>query len=159
MHDYLTGLFNRFYFEQEMHAVNIAAQDSVGLIVCDVDGLKYVNDNMGHEAGDQLLIKCSAVLKTSFRQDEVVARIGGDEFTILIKNCTAQKLKHSVEQLRRAIVDHNKLSSSFPLSLSIGHAMKSSPDMIMREVFRRADNMMYAEKSEKHRKDNLEGKK
>jgi len=154
-HDCLTGLFNRFSFENEMQAIDEAFMECVGLIVCDVDGLKQVNDNMGHEAGDQLLIQCSQVLKTSVRQGEIVSRIGGDEFTILVKDCSSQKLGSIAKRLRRAMVEHNKSDPPYPLSLSIGHALKSSADMIMSEVFRLADNMMYAEKSEKHRIMNL----
>jgi len=150
-HDCLTGLFNRFSFEKEMQGIDEAFTESVALIVCDVDGLKQVNDNMGHEAGDKLLIQCSQVLKTSVRQDEIVSRIGGDEFTILVKECSTQKVESIVKRLRIAMVEHNKSGPTYPLSLSIGYALKSSADMIMSEVFRIADNMMYAEKCEKHR--------
>ncbi|MDD3365284.1 MAG: diguanylate cyclase [Syntrophomonas sp.] len=151
MHDYLTGLFNRFFFEKEMHAIDNDSLESVGLIVCDVDGLKTINDNLGHEAGDHLLMQCSGVLKTCFDHDEIVARIGGDEFTILIRNCSAEQLETYVQKLRQAIVEQNQSGSRYPLSLSIGHALKSSPDINMREIFRQADNLMYAEKPENRR--------
>ncbi len=148
MHDYLTGLFNRFFFEKEMHAIDSDSLESVGLIVCDVDGLKTINDNLGHEAGDHLLMQCSGVLKICFDHDEIVSRIGGDEFTILIRNCSAQQLEAHVIKLRQAIVELNQSGPRYPLSLSIGHALKTSPDINMREVFRQADNLMYAEKPE-----------
>ncbi|PKM78034.1 MAG: hypothetical protein CVU90_04785 [Firmicutes bacterium HGW-Firmicutes-15] len=151
MHDYLTGLFNRFFFEKEMHAIDNDSLDSVGLIVCDVDGLKTINDNLGHEAGDHLLMQCSGALKTCFDHDEIVSRIGGDEFTILIRNCSAEQLEAYVKKLRHTIVEQNQSAPRYPLSLSIGHALKSSPDINMREVFRQADNLMYAEKPENRR--------
>ncbi|MDD2620517.1 MAG: diguanylate cyclase [Syntrophomonadaceae bacterium] len=149
MHDFLTGLYNRFYFEKEMLAIDNNLEDSVGLIVCDVDGLKLINDNLGHEAGDQLLRDCAKVLKTCFHQDEVVSRIGGDEFTIIIKDCSMEKLESSLERLRQTIAKHNESNPPYPLSISIGHALKLTPEVQMREVFREADNLMYIEKPEK----------
>lgn len=151
MHDFLTGLCNRFYFEKEMLAVDNDSLDSVGLIVCDIDGLKTINDNLGHDAGDNLLKRCSEVLKACFRQDEVVSRIGGDEFTILIRNCTMPRLEEAVERLRQTIAQHNQSGHAYPLSLSVGYALKSSPELRMRDIFREADNLMYAEKPEKRR--------
>ncbi|MEN6326559.1 MAG: diguanylate cyclase [Syntrophomonas sp.] len=151
LHDYLTGLYNRFYFEKEMLAIDETGLDSAGLIVCDVDGLKLINDNLGHEAGDTLLRDCAQVLNTCFNQDEIISRIGGDEFTIIIKNCSLTQLEESVAKLEQTIVEHNLGKPSYPLSLSIGHALKSSPDNKMRNVFRVADNLMYAEKPEKRR--------
>lgn len=151
MHDCLTGLLNRFYFEKEMLAIDSASFESVGLIVCDIDGLKLINDTLGHEAGDQLLKQCSGVLTSCFNKDEIVSRIGGDEFTIIIKNCSMQKLKSAVRKLRQAVDLHNQSDAPYPLSISIGQALKSTPKMSMREVFRQADNLMYAEKPEKHR--------
>ncbi|MDD4802764.1 MAG: diguanylate cyclase [Syntrophomonas sp.] len=147
MHDYLTGLYNRFYFEKEMFAIDDAVLDSVGLIVCDVDGLKTINDNFGHTAGDQLLKQCASVLICCFTHNEIISRIGGDEFTILIRGCSAGRLEKLVRNLRITIFKQNQSQSSeYPLSISIGHALKSSPEIKMSDVFRHADNMMYAEK-------------
>lgn len=151
MHDCLTGLFNRFYFEKEMVAIENSSLGAVGLIVCDIDGLKLINDNLGHEAGDQLLKKCSGILTNCFNNDEIVSRIGGDEFTIIIKNCSAQRLEAAVAKLRQAVEEQNRSECQYPLSVSIGQALKPSPEISVREVFRQADNMMYAEKPEKHR--------
>lgn len=151
MHDYLTGFYNRFYFEKEMQAIDENNLDSVGLIVCDVDGLKLINDNLGHEAGDALLKQCAEVLQTCFNQDEIISRIGGDEFTVIIKNCSLAGLEESVARLEQTIVEHNRSNPPYPLSLSIGQALKTSPDNKIRDVFRVADNLMYAEKPEKRR--------
>jgi len=146
IHDPLTGLFNRFVFEQEMREIDNSAGNKIGLIVCDVDGLKTINDNLGHEAGDHLLKECAEVLKSCFDHEEVVSRIGGDEFTILIKNCQREELEASVKCLRDTIDQYNMGNPRYPLSLSIGHSFKASPEITMSEVFREADNLMYAEK-------------
>lgn len=149
IHDPLTGVLNRFAFEQEMHDIDNSGASGVGLIVCDVDGLKTINDNLGHEAGDSLLKQCAEVLKSSFSHDELVSRIGGDEFTILIKNCRTTELEALVKNLRSAIEQFNQGSVRYPLSLSIGHSYKSTANTSMSEVFRQADNLMYAEKPER----------
>lgn len=151
IHDPLTEVSNRFAFEQAMHDIDDSMADSVGLIVCDIDGLKTINDTLGHEAGDYLLKECAGVLVACFNQNEIVSRIGGDEFTILIKNCTPEELEASVNRLRLAINEHNQNTPRYPLSLSIGHSYKSSPETTMSEVFRQADNRMYAEKPERRK--------
>jgi len=149
IHDPLTGVFNRFVFEQEMRNIDNSAESKVGLIVCDVDGLKIINDNLGHEAGDYLLKDCARVLKSCFEHEEIVSRIGGDEFTVLIRNSNADELEAAVKRLRHDIDHFNKNNPRYPLSLSIGHSFKDSPQVTMSEVFRQADNMMYAEKPER----------
>ncbi|MGE5392118.1 MAG: diguanylate cyclase domain-containing protein [Deltaproteobacteria bacterium] len=151
VHDPLTGVLNRFAFEQEMREIDNSAGYDIGLIVCDVDGLKTINDNLGHEAGDHLLKACAEVLKDCFDQGEIVSRIGGDEFTILIKDCRNDSLEDSVKGLSVAIEQYNQAPPQYPISLSIGHAYKSSPDKTMSEVFREADNLMYAKKPEQKR--------
>lgn len=112
-HDALTGLFNRFYFEKHMHAIDSGSLKDLGLLVCDVDGLKYINDNLGHDAGDQLLKQCAEVLTGTFsHNNEIVSRIGGDEFTVIIKNCAERELNAAVERLRQAVIDYNREKAS-----------------------------------------------
>lgn len=82
--DPVTGLFNRSHFEQEMSRFSAARFQPVGLIVCDLDGLKYINDTLGHEAGDQLLKTTATMLQNCFSDDETLARIGGDEFAVIL---------------------------------------------------------------------------
>ncbi|MGE5458975.1 MAG: diguanylate cyclase domain-containing protein [Methanobacterium sp.] len=150
LHDSLTDLYNRFYFEEEMQQIDQNREQTAGIIVCDLNGLKETNDNLGHAAGDQLLIQCAQLYKKCFQANEIISRIGGDEFTILIKNCTSEELEASVASLRQAIVDFNNSQPSLPLSMSIGHALKSSPGISIHEVFRQADDMMYVDKFSKH---------
>ncbi len=151
IHDPLTGVLNRFAFEQEMRDIDNTAGYNIGLIVCDVDGLKTINDNLGHEAGDYLLKDCAEILRTCFINGEIVSRIGGDEFTIIIKECSNDELESHVKNLRDTIDRYNQGGPRYPISLSIGHSCKSSSAQTMSEVFRHADNIMYSEKPEKKR--------
>ncbi len=145
LHDSLTDLYNRFNFEEEMQQIDRNREQTAGVIVCDLNGLKMTNDNLGHAAGDQLLVQCAQLLKSCFQANGIY-RIGGDEFTVLLKNCSAQELEASVASLRQAIIDHNQAHPDSPLSMSIGHALKSSADISINEVFRQADDMMYVDK-------------
>jgi len=149
LHDALTGLYNRAFFEQEMKRLEEAGAEEAGIIVCDADGLKNVNDTLGHEAGDRLLIACAQLLR-AVAEENVAARIGGDEFVIILEKCTAAQLEKKVAALRQAVESYNASRPEIPVSVSIGYARRR-PSMPMREVFREADNNMYREKEKRRR--------
>ena len=145
-HDSLTGLFNRDYFEQEMHHLGEGMYDPVGIIMCDVDGLKLVNDTLGHDAGDVMLVKAAAIVKNSFREKDMVARIGGDEFAILLPNSDLTVVERACNRIRLAISNFNASDPDIPLSISIGFASGSKETASMGDIFKEADNNMYREK-------------
>ncbi|MEA1959748.1 MAG: diguanylate cyclase [Bacillota bacterium] len=150
LHDSLTGLYNRFYFENQMHLLEKVDTSAIGLIVCDIDGLKMVNDNMGHEAGDQLLILCARMLQESFPEDTMISRIGGDEFTVLLKDVTLEKIQSYMADMKYKTTEHNLSHPQFPISMSIGHALKNTAKFSINDLFREADNRMYAQKPFNH---------
>ena len=103
-HDKLTGIYNRFYFEKQLKAMEENERiRTLGIFVCDVDGLKTVNDTLGHLAGDQLIMVAANILKKCFRDDDIVARIGGDEFSVLIPNCTTERAFVLKERIQHSI--------------------------------------------------------
>lgn len=146
MHDPLTGIYNRTYFEEEMHRLDSGRYDPVGLIVCDVDGLKLVNDTLGHDAGDALLIAIANVIKNCFRDGDVVARVGGDEFAILLPNSHKNAAESACRRIREGVFRHNDNNPDILLSVSIGFAVKYTSSISMSELFQEADNNMYREK-------------
>lgn len=150
LHDTLTGLHNRAYFEEEMRRLENGRTVSVGIIVCDVDGLKLVNDTLGHETGDMLLKAAGSVIKESFRESDMVARIGGDEFAVLLPRSTRKALENACKRTQYAVSKHNTANPALPLSISIGFAIRNDTSMKMSDLFKEADNMMYREKL--HRK-------
>jgi PAS domain S-box-containing protein len=83
-HDTLTGLYNRNFFETEMARIQLGRLFPISIVVADVDNLKTVNDHYGHSAGDELLRKVAQQLRQTFRAEDIVARIGGDEFAVLL---------------------------------------------------------------------------
>lgn len=145
-HDYLTGLYNRVYFEEEMHRLSTGRYDPVSIIICDLDGLKFINDTMGHEAGDALLVEAASIIKNSFRESDVVARVGGDEFAVLLPNSDEKTVKCACDRLRSSILSYNETNQTLPLSISLGFATRLDVSLTMDELFKEADNNMYREK-------------
>ncbi len=146
MHDSLTGLYNRGYFEQEMNRLGKRRNTVTGLIVCDLDGLKRVNDQQGHEAGDKMIKAAGSVLKNTFRECDMVARIGGDEFAVLAPNVDMERLLLMKERIENAVKQYNKRVGNDDLSISVGVALKKCGDSSMLDAFREADARMYQDK-------------
>lgn len=145
-HDTLTGLYNRAYFEEEMRRLEDNRHLPVGIMVCDVDGLKMINDTFGHDAGDRLLVAAAGIIKKCFRKSDVVARIGGDEFAVILADCDRQGLERACLKVRHALEEYNAGNPEFTLNLSMGFAVKDSYNTSLYEVFKVADNNMYQEK-------------
>ncbi|MBS4023497.1 MAG: diguanylate cyclase [Dethiobacter sp.] len=143
MHDTLTGLYNRIYFDEEMKRLDNTRFFPVTVIICDVDCLKLINDTMGHFKGDQLLKAAASVIKEPFRASDVVARIGGDEFALLMPNTDDDAAQNACRRIRESIKKYNLGNPEFPLSLSVGWACGSGP---VHDVFIEADNKMNKEK-------------
>ncbi len=146
LHDPLTGLYNRAYFEEEIHRLDNSRFELVGLIVCDIDGLKLINDSLGHNKGADLLIAASKVIRESFREGDVVARVGGDEFAILLPNSPRSKVQNICQRIKRAVQAYSKKNVLLPLSIATGFAIRNGPNQSMVELYREADNNMYKEK-------------
>lgn len=105
-HDSLTKLHNRRAFEIELRRLlGISQTDTVDHVLCylDLDRFKIINDTCGHNAGDQLLIQLSDVMKQSIRKNDFIARIGGDEFGILLQNISIEDAKNAVKKLQKSI--------------------------------------------------------
>jgi len=145
-HDTLTGLYNRAYFEAEM--VRLAETDRfpASIVVADVDGLKVINDTFGHLAGDKLLQRAAHILRSAFRAEDVVARMGGDEFAVLLADAEASVAEHGQRRVNAILAAHNQVNPGFPINMSLGWATAESGYMLM-ETFKHADQAMYLEKN------------
>ena len=142
-HDMLTGLYNRTFFEEEMLRRDKGGEEAVGLIIFDLDGLKLVNDSFGHEQGDDLLVRTADLIKGCFSETDLVARIGGDEIAVLMRNSSPALMEAAVEKVYVAVAALQKNPQRIPISLSAGSAFRSDKRVSMRELFREADNKMY----------------
>ena len=146
LHDTLTGLYNRTFFEEEMRRLGDGRRLPVGIIVCDVDGLKLINDSLGHDRGDRLLKDAAQTIRGCFRDSDVVARIGGDEFAVLVPECSKEVAEESVDRIKKAVTQHNQLYPEPTLSISVGYAITTNENSSMASVFKEADNNMYRDK-------------
>ncbi len=150
LHDTLTGLYNRFYFEEELQRLENGRQFPVSLICGDVDNLKLVNDTMGHKKGDELLQAAAATIKSSIRASDVAARVGGDEFVVLLPETDSRAAGNVCCRIRDAIEQHNRQNPQLPLSISLGRATAAGKEE-MADLFKRADDAMYLEKMFKNK--------
>ena len=150
-HDSLTGLFNRRYFEDALHSLRTSDDAFPAcLVMCDMDGLKAINDILGHEAGDAALVELADALRSAFRSCDTVCRLGGDEFAAIVPKCPEDYPARIRERIERAIQETNgKEGRTYTLSASLGFAMLLSRDMDPERVLADADAAMYREKAGK----------
>jgi len=143
-HDPLTGMFNRNYFQEELErTVARAARNgtSCALFFVDLDQFKYINDTLGHAAGDRLLVDIAALLSMHVRDGDLLARFGGDEFTLLLYNIGKRDVLRAAENFRSLCDDYrfNVNDKSWNVSASIGIAMIDRQTTSAEEVLSHAD--------------------
>ena len=114
--------------------------------MADVDDLKAVNDTLGHDRGDELLKRAAGVIRGQFRSTDVVARVGGDEFAVILPRTDEKAAAETVSRLRRAVADHNGRFPDLPLSISLGVATAEGPERSLRDTLKEADDGMYRDK-------------
>ncbi len=147
LHDQLTGLYNRAYLENELYRLNKGRECPISIISVDLDGLKLVNDTLGHDHGDNLLKVCGSILQESVRDSDIVARAGGDEFVILLPRAEFQAGERIVQRIQSEIENYNQVQKGqIPLSLSIGLACAENSQQDLIAVLKQADDLMYRDK-------------
>lgn len=144
--DPMTGLYNRRFFEAELERLDRGRHYPVSVIMVDVDSLKVVNDTLGHEAGDRLILMASRALQGAFRAEDVMARIGGDEFAVILEGVDGAAATEALARIRGSVADCNGGQTEFRLSLSLGAATAAGPGALG-EAWRRADRRMYEDKA------------
>lgn len=150
-HDVMTGLFNRAYFEETIQKLEHSRKDPVSIIVLDLNYLKKTNDTLGHQAGDKLIRRLAEVLTAAFNNGQIAARIGGDEFAIILPRTEEAETAEFIKQIHALMEINNKYYREPILSISIG-AATSQPGMNMERVIQLADDAMYKNKAEYHRR-------
>ncbi len=143
-HDTLTGLYNRKYFHQELNRViaRVARSGATcALFYIDLDQFKYINDTLGHAAGDQLLNECTALLRSHTRDGDLLARFGGDEFTVLLYNVNGPQALSAAENLRELFERFSFFydRKSFNITCSIGISLIDNRAETADEVLAHAD--------------------
>lgn len=151
-HDGLTGLYNRTFFDKKTIQLDIQQQLPLSVIMGDINGLKLINDAFGHSEGDKLLIEVAKILASCVRPEDIVARIGGDEFCVLlpqtdnhIAQVAVQKIKSTCEQY---VNRTNK--ETYYASISLGYATKLYTEESFAKVMKSAEEFMYRRKLLEH---------
>ena len=143
-HDGLTGLYNRAYFEEEINKLDTERQLPMSFIIGDINSLKIVNEGFGHLQGDRLIIKVAELLKALCRKEDVIARWGGDEFTILLPKTSREDTGEIVNRIKNIAIATCK--HEIPLSISLGHATKEKVDQDFQDIIKEAEDNMYRHK-------------
>lgn len=152
--DTLTPLFNRRYLMQELDRWCWRAHrygGSFGLLYLDVDRMKLINDTHGHAAGDAVLCGIAEALGGATRKSDVLARMGGDEFAVLLDSIGAEKLQRKAASLRRLLtaLPVQMAGSALKIDVSVGHCLIESGSRVS-AVLIEADRAMYADKRSKY---------
>lgn len=140
--DHLTGLYNRRFFEVELSRLDVTRNYPLSIVIGDVNGLKLINDTLGHEIGDSVLVSIAQILKEAFREDEIVARLGGDEFIVLLPKTTKIDTAKIIERVKDKITDNSEVL--YNATVSFGYETKLSTEM--KNIFKLAEDQMYREK-------------
>lgn len=150
-HDVMTGLYNRAYFAERLAQLEKERREPISMVVADLNGLKFVNDLLGHQAGDNLIRRVAEVLKASLDEGHFAARIGGDEFVLILPDVDERAAQEVLERIASLVVLNNKYYREPELSISLG-AATSQPDLPLEKVFGLADKAMYRNKGEHYKR-------
>ena len=142
--DKLTGLYNKTFFEEELSRLDTKRQLPISLIMGDINGLKLINDAFGHSMGDRVLKKAADIMVDSFRDEDIISRVGGDEFVILLPMTTEKTALEIIERVKKKCqsnpLDYIKINISF------GVATKTSLDEDINKIYKKAEDRMYFNK-------------
>jgi len=147
-HDVLTGLYNRKFFEEESHRLDTKRQLPISVIWGDINGLKLINDGFGHQQGDRVLAEIARILRRCCREDDIIARIGGDEFCILLPQTGCETVQEICRRIQRECEQCRQSSIEewiYP-SISLGYGTKTAAEENMDTILKSAESFMYRRK-------------
>ena len=145
-HDQLTGLYNRRFFEDELKRLDIEINLPLTIVMGDINGLKLINDSFGHAIGDELLKSAAEIIKVGCRADDVIARIGGDEFAILLPRTDIIETQKIIDRIKEQLLSYKFSSVGIDLSISLGYDTKVKYEDKTLEILENAENNMYKHK-------------
>lgn len=143
-HDHLTGLYNRRFYEEELARLDTSRNWPLTIVMGDVNGLKLINDSFGHGTGDQLLIKTAATITNGCRADDIIARMGGDEFVMLFPKTDAFEASQLIKRIKTLL--KKERVEGMEISISFGYETKTSSLDDIEEIIKKAEDAMYHNK-------------
>jgi diguanylate cyclase (GGDEF)-like protein/PAS domain S-box-containing protein len=152
-HDPLTGLYNRRFFEEELRRLDTSRNLPISILVGDIDDLKLINDIFGHTKGDELIVSIAKAISSVCRQDDIVARWGGDEFVVLLPKTNEEEANYIVERIKAKVSSGN--ICGIRSSISIASDTKNQEPEDVNDIISNAETKMYTLKTLK--RDDLHG--
>ena len=150
-HSELTGLYNRRYFDDQLKNLDTAECLPLSVIVGDINGLKMINDALGHAEGDKMIVEISNIMKSCIRKGDVLARTGGDEFSILLPRTTSEQSYGLIKRINAKCREHKSNTDVYYLSISMGFATKTSENELIGVKIKEAEDNMYKHKLLEHK--------
>lgn len=149
-YDALTGVYNRRYFEETFARIDRQENRPLAIIMGDINGMKMVNDNFGHKAGDALIKEAAQLIKDYIPKDSVLARVGGDEFVVLIPKATEKEIEQTTDilenELEKDIVINHNDNLNLYLSMSFGYALQGKTGECMDALIKKSESYVYKRK-------------
>lgn len=142
--DHLTGLFNRRYFEESINKLDIESNLPLSFVFADVNGLKTINDVFGHDIGDKLIKTVAKNIKDGCRSEDIVSRIGGDEFVMILPRTDSLMADDIVKRIIKKL-DNEKIMN-IDISVAFGIGTKENKDESSTEILVQAEEFMYKKK-------------
>lgn len=137
--DFLTGLYNRRFFEKEKARLNHQSFRPMSVAICDINGLKVINETLGYAEGDQLISNLARLIRSCCRSEYIVSRTGGDEFTVLMPHTDNDQAGQLVKKIHSAIEAYNQSEKLYEVSLSVGYSTSKTEGQGIDETVKAAE--------------------
>jgi diguanylate cyclase (GGDEF)-like protein/PAS domain S-box-containing protein len=160
-YDALTGLYNRSYFERSYQEIDEEENMPISIVIGDLNGLKLINDTLGHSKGDEILATMAEIIRSTCKESYLPIRYGGDEYCIVLPNTSSEKAEKYIEKLKEKCREYKESGESeiFYPSIALGCATKETKEQALSSILRIAEDNMYKdklyEKSSIHNADSL----
>ena len=146
LYDHLTGIPNRAFFDAMLERSQVSRHRPLSLLMCDLDYLKTINDTYGHAKGDEVLQKTAQLLQSSLRKEDFIARIGGDEFAVILPGADNKEALVVIERISETFNDYNSDKSGLAINISIGFSTVKDTETSLEDALCKADMKMYSRK-------------
>lgn len=145
-HDVLTDLYNRSFSDEEKRRLDTRRQWPLSIIIADINGLKLINDRWGYEEGNRCLVAFAGILKKCCRDEDIIARVGGDEFCILLPQTDNDAVAAICDRIYKECARSDKNKETHQISVALGHATKDGPGKTVNAIEKEAEDFMYRRK-------------
>lgn len=143
-HDFLTGLYNRSYMEDEKRRLDHPKFWPLSIAICDINGLRIINDAYGHEEGDRLIVKTGQLIKNCLSEEHILSHSGGGEFMILLPHTSKKAVVKLKSTIKASIENYNRANNNtlYTISLSIGYSTKEKTNQKLQDLIIEADELL-----------------